>query len=96
MDLIDSIVELRSTRSFKQKEIPRDVLKNILEAGRHTPTAHNIQPWHFIVVSDRETKEKIAKGTATFIDFQMSFVPLSFPKAVKIELFQSPSIGSLK
>ncbi len=68
MDLVDSIVELRSIRSFKPKEIPRDVLKNILEAGRHTPTAHNIQPWHFIVVSEHETKEKMAKGTAGFIE----------------------------
>lgn len=68
MGSIDSIIGLRSIRSFKPKEIPEAVLKNILEAGRHAPTARNIQPWHFIVVSDTETKKKLAKGKARFIE----------------------------
>ena len=43
-----------------KKAIPPNVLRRILEAGRHTPTAHNVQPWHFIVVSDPETKEQLS------------------------------------
>lgn len=68
MQLIDSLVGLRSVRSFKPKEIPEDVLKKILEAGRHAPSHHNIQPWHFVVVSNPETKKKLAKGKAKFIE----------------------------
>lgn len=59
--------ELRSIRSFKPEEIPEDVLRRILEAGRRTPTAHNIQPWHFIVVSDPEIKKELAI-TGKFIE----------------------------
>jgi nitroreductase len=91
MDLIDSIVKLHSTRSFKQKEIPREALRNILEAGRHTPTTHNIQPWHFIIVSDHETKEKIAKGTAGFIEKSAIVIvgcgdPEESPKMYELEV----------
>ncbi|UCD26539.1 MAG: nitroreductase family protein [Candidatus Bathyarchaeota archaeon] len=68
MHLIDSLVGLRSVRFFKQKEIPEDVLKTILEAGRHAPSRRNIQPWHFVVVSNPETRKKLAKGKAKFIE----------------------------
>lgn len=68
MHLIDSLVGLRSVRFFKQKEIPEDVLKTILEAGRHAPSHRNIQPWHFVVVSNPETRKKLAKGKAKFIE----------------------------
>ena len=53
-------IELQSIRAFKHEAIPPNVLRRILEAGRHTPTAHNVQPWHFIVVSDPETKEQLS------------------------------------
>lgn len=59
--------ELRSVRSFRSKGISEDVLKIILEAGRHTPTAHNIQPWHFIVVSDLKIKRELAV-TGKFVE----------------------------
>jgi nitroreductase len=58
---------LRSVRSFQSKGISEDVLKSILEAGRHTPSAHNIQPWHFIVVSDPKIKKELAV-TGKFVE----------------------------
>ena len=66
--VVDSLARLRSTRSFKPKEIPEEVMKTILEVGRHAPTTRNIQPWHFILVSDPETKKRLARGTAKFIE----------------------------
>jgi nitroreductase len=59
--------ELRSVRSFQPIGISEDVLKSILEAGRHTPSAHNIQPWHFIVVSDPKIKKELAV-TGKFVE----------------------------
>ena len=53
--------KLRSIRSFKSEKIPENVVRNILEVGRHTSTAHNIQPWHFVVIKDPEMKKKVAK-----------------------------------
>jgi nitroreductase len=37
-------------------------LERILEAGRYAPSASNGQPWHFIVVTDPEIKEKLSHG----------------------------------
>jgi len=43
-------------------------LAKVLEAGRQAPSASNIQPWHFIVVSDPETKRRLAMESETFIE----------------------------
>ena len=52
MSLLDLILSRRSIRSYEKKEIPEDVLKRILEAGRQAPSAGNRQPIRFIVVKD--------------------------------------------
>jgi nitroreductase len=38
------------------------VLQSILEAGRQAPSAMNLQPWHFIVVTDPQLKQQLADG----------------------------------
>jgi len=43
-------------------------LAKILEAGRQAPSASNIQPWHFIVVSDLETKRRLSEESEPFIE----------------------------
>jgi nitroreductase len=62
VSLVDVVLSRRSIRRYEQKEIPKDVLDKILDAGRQAPSAANRQPWHFIVVSDLEIKKKLSKG----------------------------------
>jgi len=62
MSLVDVILGRRSIRRYEQKEIPKDVLNQILEAGRQAPSAANRQPWHFIVITDYEIKKELSKG----------------------------------
>lgn len=62
MPLIDVVLSRRSVRQYEPKEIPRDVLDKILEAGRQAPSAANKQPWHFIVLPDPEIKKELSKG----------------------------------
>jgi nitroreductase len=64
---VEVLIALRSVRSFRSDVVPDDVVRSILEVGRHTPSAHNIQPWQFIVVSDPDVKRKLARGRARFI-----------------------------
>lgn len=61
------ITQLQSIRSFNRQEIPQDVLQQIFEVGRHTPTAHNVQPWQFIVVNDPGIKKEL-EVNAKFIE----------------------------
>jgi nitroreductase len=62
MSLIDVVLGRRSIRRYEQKEIPKDILGKILEAGRQAPSAANRQPWHFIVVDGLEAKKSLSKG----------------------------------
>jgi nitroreductase len=55
------IKSLRSVRQFSDKEIPDDVVRDILDTGRWTGSAKNTQPWDLIVVRDRETLKALAK-----------------------------------
>lgn len=55
------IKSLRSVRLFSQREIPDDVLLDILDAGRWTGSAKNSQPWDLIVVKSQENLAALAK-----------------------------------
>ncbi len=65
MPLVNVILSRRSIRQYQHKEIPRDALNKILEAGRQAPSAMNRQPWHFIVVTDAEIKKELSKWLFT-------------------------------
>ena len=56
MSCIQQVLSRRSVRKFKSEPISEEVLTNILEAGRVAPSATNNQPWHFVVVRDKEGK----------------------------------------
>ncbi len=61
-DALMQVVRNRVTvRAFDPAyEVPREHYDLILEAARHAPSGANSQPWHFIVVTDPELKQKIA------------------------------------
>jgi nitroreductase len=50
----------RSVRAFKPDPIPDDYVEKIIEAARWAPSGANSQPWEFIVIKDKETKDRIA------------------------------------
>jgi nitroreductase len=62
LSCIESMLNRRSIRKYKEDLIPGDVKERILEAGRRSPSAVNRQPWHFLVVDDPTVKEKIITG----------------------------------
>jgi nitroreductase len=55
------IKSLRSVRLFSPRQIPDDVLLDVLDAGRWTGSAKNSQPWDLIVVKSRENLAALAK-----------------------------------
>lgn len=60
MELWDAILTRRSIRKFKSNAIPEELIEKILRAGMQAPSARNKQPWHFVVVRDREMLNKIS------------------------------------
>jgi nitroreductase len=62
LSLLDVILSRRSIRNYENKEIPQEILHQVLEAGRQAPSAVNRQPIHFIVVTDIQAKNELSKS----------------------------------
>ena len=60
MDLLKAIKERKSIRSFKPDPIPKEKIEEILRLSIHAPSAINLQPWEFIVVTGEE-KERLTR-----------------------------------
>lgn len=84
MDVFEAIQERRSIRSYQDKPVEREKLEIILEAGRLAPSAKNVEPWHFIAVTDAEKLKALSGGTwAKFLtQSQPSFLKPFFEKWV--------------
>ena len=63
MTVLDAIRRRYSCRAYQEKSIEQDKLDCILEAARLAPSARNTQDWRFVVVTDRDTKRKVATAT---------------------------------
>jgi iodotyrosine deiodinase len=49
----------RTVRQFSDRSIPREVIENCLAAAGSAPSGANLQPWHFVVVTDPAIKASI-------------------------------------
>ena len=61
MNVLEAIRHRFSVRNYQHKEIPRDVLMDILEAARLAPSAKNRQEWQFIVVTEKAKKAQLGE-----------------------------------
>lgn len=55
MEFFDTLFGRRSIRRFLPGEVSDEVVHRLLKAGMAAPSAGNEQPWHFIVIRQRET-----------------------------------------
>ncbi|MEM3616695.1 MAG: nitroreductase family protein [Candidatus Bathyarchaeia archaeon] len=62
MEVFEAVQVRRSVRAYQPTPVPKEKLLRVLEAGRLAPSAGNIQPWHFIVVTDAEKRERLAQA----------------------------------
>src|SRR4051794_41025423 len=61
METWDAVRARRNVRQYTDQSIARPDLERILEAGRRAPSSMNWQPWHFVVVTDRDQLVELAK-----------------------------------
>jgi len=74
--IIDNIKNRRSIRKFKDKKIPKSTIKEIIEAGRFAPSAHNSQPWHFVVIDDRNKIKKLSDYIKNWFKKKLIWKPI--------------------
>jgi len=58
--LLDFLLTRRSIRRFEDKEVPLDLLVKAVDVARFAPSAHNNQPWEFIIVTDKDKLEALS------------------------------------
>ncbi len=70
MDAIETIKNRRSIRSFSSKAISEQQVLELVDAARHAPSAGNIQPWEFIIVTEQQKKRQLVAAALnqTFIE----------------------------
>ena len=59
MDALEAVRTLLAVRTYQDKPVPDAVARRIVEAGRLTGSGMNRQPWHFIVVRDRDMLRRL-------------------------------------
>lgn len=60
--LLETIMTRRSIRQYAQRPVPRVAIERLLTAAIWAPSAHNRQPWRFVVVESAGQKERLARG----------------------------------
>lgn len=59
MELLEAIFTRRSSRRFRAQKIEAKDLDILLQAAMNAPSARNEQPWHFLIVTEKEVLEKM-------------------------------------
>ncbi len=63
MTVFEAICKRYSCRAYQDKPIEQDKLDSVFEAARLAPSAKNLQDWRFVVVTEKQTKQKVADCT---------------------------------
>ena len=59
MEVFEAIRTVLAVRAYQDKPVPSDVIRRIVDAGRLTGSSMNGQPWHFIVIENRDTLRQL-------------------------------------
>ena len=75
--LLDVIKQRRSIRKYKKEPVPQEVVQRIIETAVYAPSAHNAQPWRFVVITDQGQKEALAgaMGRVWLAELERDHIP---------------------
>ncbi|MBL7130880.1 MAG: nitroreductase family protein [Candidatus Omnitrophica bacterium] len=62
MDVMEAIKKRCSVRAYQSRPVEEEKLKSILEAARLAPSASNRQEWRFVVVRDKNSRQRLMKA----------------------------------
>jgi nitroreductase len=58
----DDLRRRRTVRDFSSRPVPREIIEQCILAAGTAPNGANMQPWHFVAVSDPEIKKRIREA----------------------------------
>lgn len=59
--LIERMRTVRQIRQYKPEPVPDDTVRELLKVAQWTGSSRNTQPWHFVVVTDKDQLRKISQ-----------------------------------
>ena len=88
MQVYDAVRSRLTVREFKPDAVPDLVILKLLEAGRLAPSSRNLQPWHFIVIKNKDTLRRIAEiaSSGRFIADAPMAIAIAMENADRAEL----------
>ncbi|MBN2879835.1 MAG: nitroreductase family protein [Clostridia bacterium] len=97
MDFDKLILQRESVRKYTDKDISRDSIIKCVEAARLTPSAHNSQPWTFVIVDDKQLVSQVAACTVNkIVKFNKFVKDAKAIAAIVMEKTHFAMIGSNK
>ena len=63
-EMLDAIRQRRSVRKYQPRQVPSELVEEVLVAAGWAPSAHNSQPCRFIVLEDALVKRRLADAMA--------------------------------
>lgn len=87
MNMFEMIKTRRSTRSFKEKDVEKEKLDQMIEAARYAPSGGNNQSSHFIVIKNKQFLEELARMVQ--VEFSKMEVEENMYKSLKSSIMQS-------
>jgi nitroreductase len=85
MEVFDAVRTLLAVRNYQDKPVSPEVVRRIIEAGRLTGSSMNRQPWHFIVVENRDTLRQL--GALAKTGPYIAQAPLAIVVAIERTMF---------
>ena len=61
MELMQGLLTRRSVRQYQDRKIDKETITEIIKAAQYAPSAHNKQPWEFLVIEDKELLADLRK-----------------------------------
>ena len=89
METFDAVRTVLAVRSYTDQPVPSEIVRKIVESAHLTASSSNKQPWHFIVVQDREMLRQLGEvlsGNGPYI--------ADAPLAIAVVIDRTPSAVS--
>ena len=82
-EVFEVVRTVLAVREYQDKAVPDDVLRRVLDAAHLSASASNKQPWHFVVVKDRDALRELGRlvRTGPYIGSAAAAVVVAYDKA---------------
>lgn len=60
METSDALAKRASARDYMNQPVPKDMLEKLVDAGRRAPSARAVEPWEFVVITERAMLDRLA------------------------------------